>query len=157
MSYRACILQRFIPDSSRPKKRGFVLLMATHLNGDWRQGRQIQHFCRPGCCSSPTESLAKTQYIFKKMLQLLRPGKLCRANWLEWRRPFSIVGLLAFVHHILPSAFPKAFPPRHDVAEEQSQQSPNPPPKAPPPSYSTSSRAAKKGALKIRAKPLARI
>ena len=116
--YRRCILKEFLPEPRRARKRAFVLTLATHLNGDWRQKHHIVHHCREGCCASAAIALEKTQYLLKKLVRVLRPTKVCRDNWQEWRNAFSIVGLLSFVHQLLVHVLPMAFPPRGGAAEE---------------------------------------
>ena len=67
---------------------------------------------------SSAESLEKTQHLVKKALHL-KPTKLNRDNWLEWRKSFSMLGLLTFIHDTVASVFPRAFPPKKMASEER--------------------------------------
>eukprot|EP00971_Amphidinium_carterae_P021655 427237-Amphidinium_carterae.1 len=48
--------------------------------------------------------------MLRKLLKVLRPTKLNRDNWAEWRRPVNLVLLLALIHNMLATLWPLAFP-----------------------------------------------
>ena len=109
-AYRRAILKQFLPLPSVPKQRGTVLALCSLLNGDWRTN-ELEHYCSgPPCCTSKQDSQDKVISALLATIRCCKPSRLCRDNWLEWRRPINIVALLTYIHAMLPQAFPVAFP-----------------------------------------------
>ena len=110
--YRHNILKQFAPDHSTPKKRATVALLCSLLNSDWRK-KAVEHACAgEECCQDLADTAEKICVALVSFLKACKPSKLCKDNWLQWRRPIGIVGLLCHIHRLLPQAFAIAFPTR---------------------------------------------
>ena len=89
-------IQLFAPVHAMP----FLVFVSTFvLNADWRNGDQITHFCQ-GCCASRADALMKTQQALLKILSLVPPRLLSKANWLEWRKGAQFMGVMGSVHRV---------------------------------------------------------
>eukprot|EP00971_Amphidinium_carterae_P323523 6429238-Amphidinium_carterae.1 len=109
--YRRNVLEQFVPDKKLAKKHSAVVLLAALLNGDWRNSAVVEHRCSGlACCTSRDETISKLKCALVALLKTLKPVKLCKDNWMEWRKPISLIGLLCFMHQLLPRAFSIAFP-----------------------------------------------
>ena len=108
--YRSNILNLYAPTGQHTRKRSIALAMAAVFNHDWRSRGVVVHACPgPHCCSDRQEGVEKMLYMMKVFLRSLRPGKLCKGNWLAWMRPLQFLGLLGAIHNILADAFEIAF------------------------------------------------
>eukprot|EP00971_Amphidinium_carterae_P205567 4079615-Amphidinium_carterae.3 len=109
--YRKSVLDLYLPHRARhPTKRCRILSMAMVINGDWQRKGVIVHRCvGDECCGSRQEALSKVTQVLFKVINALRPGRLCRGNWADWPRPLAFVGVLGHVHGLLPDAFARAF------------------------------------------------
>ena len=106
LAFRRLSLSLWLPH--RPRKKAIVLVVAaTLLNADWRQP-QLQHICKQ-CCKDAADCKEKTVQWLEKLIDTLRPNKLCRSNWAEWAHPLSYIGLLSDMHRLLPSLYKRAF------------------------------------------------
>ena len=107
------VLTQFAPDRTTQRKRATVALLCSVMNGDWRKSDSVLHLC-PGeaCCTSKEHTSHKIRVAIQALLRTCKPSKLCKDNWLQWRRPIGLVGLLCFIHRLLPRAFCIAFPKR---------------------------------------------
>ena len=114
--YRANIIRNFLP--SKPKQRATMLLFASLYNVDWRQG-PVTHICR-GCCADHKHTISKMVVAMRKVVKVLRPTRVCKANWLEWHAPLSFVALLGHCHNLLKTAFQTSFCMSLPPVEEES-------------------------------------
>ena len=111
--HRKNVLTQFAPDKKTPRKRATVALLCSLFNGDWRKDNVAEHLCcGEGCCSTLEETSHKIGVAIRALLRTCKPSKLCKDNWLQWRRPIGLVGLLCYIHKLLPRAFSVAFPKR---------------------------------------------
>ena len=111
LAFRKATLDTYLPGKLRQgRARAVLLALTNHLNGDWRDDTEIQHYCvSEACCASPEQSLQKASFMLSQALRAVKPVSLCRANWLEWAKPFQFLGYFSHVHRILPQAFEAAF------------------------------------------------
>ena len=106
-AHRKSVLSLFLPPVKRSSQRASVLMFAAWYNGDWR-GDQVQHYCA-GCCPDAHATFMVMDAAARKLMKSLRPSQLCKANWAEWPRPLSLLGVLAFAHNLLQTVFLVAF------------------------------------------------
>ena len=117
--YRESVLKQYLPEQHHGKKRALALMVSAWFNGDWRNCRQVQHMCSgPRCCASPQNAIENARYIIARLLRSLRPTRLCRANWQEWRKPLYVLGWLLAMHGLLGDAFRAAFPAKSRAEED---------------------------------------
>ena len=120
--YRRNVLDTFLPAPSHPRRRAVVLALASVCNGDWRTSKTLEHYCKgPRCCESVNDAVDKILRCVLTVAKTLRPQKLCRANWLQWAKPLSFVGILGHLHALLPDAYDLAL--RNTKAQSNSARS----------------------------------
>ena len=103
--FRKNILEQFLCDGKSGRKRASMIVLAGLLNGDWRRDDVLEHICSSSeCCRSREHACEKISWAIRHVLKTCRGSSLCRDNWLEWRRPISVVGLLLFAHASPPSS-----------------------------------------------------
>ena len=108
--FRSNILHLFTPPGKYGKKRSATLSLALVLNGDWRCKSELHHHCEDSDGVSKELVIQKVTSAVLVAVKALRPGSsICKANWIDWARPFDFVGLLANVHSLLRDSYVAAF------------------------------------------------
>ena len=103
-------LQLYLPSKQRCRQRAVVTTAVGFLNGDWSKGGVFEHRCsREGCCASDAACVLKMRCIVRRLLKSLKPGKLCRGNWLHWHRPIDLICLLTCMHDMFRIGYMTAF------------------------------------------------
>ena len=107
--HRQTILDLYLPQPKHARKRAIVLALACVCNADWRVPLSLDHICAgTHCCKTPADTATRVVTCILKFTKSLRPNKLCRANWLEWRRPLAFIGILGHLHGLLADAMQMA-------------------------------------------------
>ena len=108
--FRATILQHFSACRNQKGTRCLEALAQTLLNTDWRETKWITHHC-PGthCCRDRSHFCEKLKKQMAKLLKLLTPAVLNRANWLSWARPMNFLAWFLALHGILQTTLLQAF------------------------------------------------
>eukprot|EP00971_Amphidinium_carterae_P153538 3043912-Amphidinium_carterae.2 len=89
----------------------FRLVKSSLLNGDWRHGDCLEHYCLgPQCCTDRNHMVKKLQKWLGKMASAFHPTVLNRANWLQWHESMNFIGLFAGLRQLLQRVFCAMFP-----------------------------------------------
>eukprot|EP00971_Amphidinium_carterae_P348329 6490434-Amphidinium_carterae.10 len=111
------IVERFYSSSkggtcpSQKRVSMFQLVKTDLLNGDWRRGDCLEHYCAgPHCCRDRNHLVRKLQKWLGKLASAFHPTILNRANWLQWHESMNFIGLFAGLHHLLQRVFGSMFP-----------------------------------------------
>ena len=102
--FKTDIISLFLPE--QPKKRAFVNMLASFLNGSWDLPR-LRHHCM-GCCASRQESTERLTHLLAKVVTTLRPAVLNQANWMSWMASLQLMALGGAMHGFLPKIFARA-------------------------------------------------